>query len=174
MSKNKIDVANVDSTKVAVESNTELTDRERVKALLTLSAVNIYCKATGRNEDDVNATLAKVEKSKFTYWVYTTPTLGENSKGEIITAEKWEKANPDAVRVDILDKVQWYKKPVFLDDASVVVRIISSYERYAAARENGLKRLVAALMKDMGDAFLAGDIAKAEEIRAKIQEITTK
>lgn len=169
----KLDVANIETAKANIESGKkEFTEREKVAAVLTLSAVTTYCNATKRSEDDVNEILDACKKSEYYFWVYTTPSLGDGK--EKPTQQVWEKANPDAIKCDVLDSAQWYKKPVYLENAMTIVRIVSSYERYHEAIKNGREKYIKRLKSEISEAFLSGDMTLAQEKAAEVKKLESE
>ena len=175
MANKKNEVVNVTTTKSKIETSEDVSVRERTAAYLVLHAVEHYCTANGVEEEEVKNLLSSCEKEKFVYWVYTTPKLdGVNSKGQIVTEEIWQKSNPDAIRCDILDSVQWYKKPVMIENALSICRILSSLSRYNEAKEKGTEKYIKKLREELADAAINDDMEKFDSIKKEIKKLTEK
>lgn len=166
-------VANVEAAKVAVETEKELTVSERVSAYLANHAVEHYCDALGLDVDKVQATVDAVKKEDGLYWVFTAPVIGGTRPDgkPNPTREEWEAMNKGAIRCDVLDSKQWYKKAISIDDANSVRRILSSLGNYRDAKEKGRARLIATLKAELTEAFLADDMEKATKLRAQIKDL---
>ena len=170
----KANVNNVENQKQAIEEARELTMSERVRAFLANHAVEHYCAAVGVEDvESVQKAIDVVKKEDGIYFVYTCPVIGGvNSDGKPNpTREEWEAANKGAIRCDVMDSKQWYKKAISLEDANSVRRILSSLSNYMDAREKGKARLIAALKAEMAAAFLADDMDKAMSIKAQLKEL---
>jgi len=171
---NKVNVNNESTTKQAIEEARELSMSERVRAYLAIHAVEHYCAALGIEDvEKVQKAIDVVKKEEGIYFVYTCPVIGGvNSDGKPNpTREEWEAANKGAIRCDVMDSKQWYKKAISLEDANSVRRILSSLSNYMDAREKGKARLIAALKAEMAAAFLADDMDKAMSIKAQLKEL---
>lgn len=158
-------VVNVENTKSAIESATELSVREKVAGYLANHAVEHYCAATGESVEEITAILSECEKESGIYWRYTCPAIGgQNSRGENNPTEsEWMKQNPDAVRVDKLAGKQWFKKPTTLADALTIRSIVASYDNYQSAIAGAQKRVENTLA---AAALIAG--CSVEELKAKL------
>lgn len=170
----KVNVNNSDNAKQAIEEARELTISERVRAYLSNHAVEHYCAAMGiEDAESVQKAIDVVKKEEGIYFVYTCPVIGGvNSDGKPNpTREEWEAANKGAIRCDVMDSKQWYKKAVTLEDANTVRRVLSSLSNYMDAREKGKARLIAALKAEMAAAFLNDDMEKAMKIKTQLKEL---
>ena len=141
--KTATNVANQETAKVAIETATELSIREKVAGYLANHALEHYCAATGEDETEISAILSECEKETGIYWRYTCPAIGgTNSRGEKNPTEaEWMKTNPDAVRVDNIAGRQWFKKPTTLADALTIRSIVASYDNYQVAVAGAKKKV---------------------------------
>lgn len=169
----QIKVQNQESANQAIEAARELTISERIRAYMTNHAVEHYCAATGANVDDVNAILESCKKEDGVYFRYTCPAIGgTNSDGKPNpTQEEWERANKGAIRCDVLDSKQWYKKATTITDATTVRAIVASAANYADAVGKGKTRLISVLRDELASAAVAGNMEKVAELVVKIKEI---
>ena len=170
----KKNVENIENQKAAIEEGRELSMREKVAAYMANHAAEHFAAACNDVElEDVEELLANTKKEEGVYWLFTCPVIGGvNSDGKPNpTREEWEAANKGAIRCDVMDSKQWYKKAVTLEDANTVRRVLSSLSNYMDAREKGKARLIAALKAEMASAFLADDMEKAMSIKAQLKEL---
>jgi len=166
-------VENVETTKAAIEQERELSVSEKVAAYMANHAVEDYCDALNLNVENVENTLESIKKEDGLYWVFTCPAIGGTRPDgkPNPTQEEWEAANKGAIRCDILDNKQWYKKAISIDDAQSVRRLMSSLGNYNVALKKGVERLITTLKQEMCEAMMNDNIDRAMEIRARIQEI---
>ena len=171
--KNATKVANVESVKAAIENAAELSDTERLASYMANHAIEHYCDALGLEVEKVTAKIEKARKDDCSFWVYTQPAIGgTRADGKPNpTQEEWEKLNPDAVRCDVLDSKQWYKKAVTIEDAKTVRRISASLSNYGNAIEKGKERKVKALKEDLAMLMLSGDLEGAQKVVAEIKAL---
>lgn len=171
----KNEVVNQETTKAAIEESRELSMREKVSAYLALHAAEHFAAACNDVElSDVEELLKNIKKEDGIFWCYTSPTIGGTNPKTgkpNPTKEEYENANKDAVRCDILDSRQWYKKPRTLRDATDIVSLVSGWNRYQDATTKGKDKLIAQLKKDLAEAFMADDFDKANKIKSQLKEL---
>lgn len=172
---NNIKTNDSEMMKAKIEEAKELTISEKIRAYLANHAVEHYCEATGADAAEVEGILSACAKKgeEGLYWRYTCPVIGgTNADGKPNpTKEQWEACNKGAVRCDVMDSKQWYKKATSLVDASTVRAIVASYGNYADAKEKGKARLVAVLRDELATAAVMGDMEKVAQLVAQIKEI---
>lgn len=166
-------VVNVENTKAVIEQAAELSDMERLRGYMANHAVEHYCAALDLDTTAVAAKLERARRDDSTFWVYTQPAIGgTRADGKPNpTQSEWETANPDAIRCDILDSKQWYKKAVTIEDALSVRRISASLTNYDKAAEKGKERKIAALKLECANYMIAGNFEKAQAVAAEIAEL---
>ena len=170
---NNIKVNDSETMKAKIEEARELTISEKIRAYLANHAVEHYCAAVGAEPDEVEKILEYCKKEEGVYWRFTCPVIGgTNADGKPNpTKEQWEACNKGAVRCDVMDSKQWYKKATTLADASTVRAIVASYGNYADAKEKGKARLVAVLRDELATAAVMGNMEKVAQLVAQIKEI---
>lgn len=146
-------VVNAETAKKAIEQSEELSISQRLDAYQANHAVEHYCAALNKSEEEraeVERVLESIKKEEGVYWLYTQPAVdGKNSKGEPLpTSEQWLSETKGAVRVDTLAGKQWFKRPYTLGSLKGVNMLVSGYARYleekAGAKDREQKKLEAA------------------------------
>lgn len=173
--KKNLEVINAEIAKQEIEQGKELSMREKVSAYLALHAAEHFAAACEDVElSEVEELLNNIKKEDGIFWCFTSPTIGGTNPKTgkpNPTKEEYEDANKDAVRCDILDSRQWYKKPRTLRDATDIVSLVSGWNRYQDATTKGKDKLIAQLKKELAEAFMADDFDKANKIKSQLKEL---
>jgi hypothetical protein len=138
-------IKDIESTKKAIEQSEELSVSQILDAYLTNHAVEMYCAALHKTEEEraaVEQVLEMLKKEDGVYWLYTQPAVdGKNAKGENLpTSEEWLSQNEGAVRVAKLAGKQWFKRPYVLGSLKGVNQLVSGFSRYIEDKEGAKER----------------------------------
>lgn len=135
-------VANVETTKVAIESETEMTASQVINAYLANHAVEHYCAAMGADTESVKKVLDSCAKEAGVHWLYTCPAIdGKKSDGtKLPTKEEWKGSNPEAVEIGMINGKCWFKRPFIIGDARGVRSVFNAFENYMNAKQGAKER----------------------------------
>lgn len=135
-------VANVETAKVAIENETEMSQSQVINAWLANHAIEHYCAAVGADVSEISGKVASCEKEAGVHWLYTCPAIdGKKSDGtKLPTKEEWKKSNPEAVEIGMINGKCWFKRPFIIGDARGVRSIIAALDNYTNAKQGAKER----------------------------------
>lgn len=135
-------VANVETTKAAIENESELTTSQVINAYLANNAIPHYCAAVGADVDEITAKVATCEKETGIHWLYTCPAIdGKKADGtKLPTKDEWKNSNPEAVEIGMINGKCWFKRPFVIGDARGVRSIIAALDNYTNAKQGAKER----------------------------------
>lgn len=128
---------NVDMTELEISASKELSETDKINAFYAYTAIKVYCKVLGKNEEKISQLLNQyLLKESGVYWLYTCPVFNEK------TREVWEEENKGkgVIFVEKILNNFWYKRPFVISNANSVKNLVNGWDRFKEDRKSAEER----------------------------------